>query len=201
MLTYSRRCTDNHLASRRRNGEIPDNGTAIVRDRRVDRTQSALLNAFREIFFRQGYDRVTVGEIVRRAGVGRSTFYEHFECKDDLLRASATPLLSLLADGATSKGNMEGVTMLLEHCTDYPRFTRKMLAGSTGRLLRNHLASLIEARLQRSHPQRRSSPALVAHFIAAGQLGMIEAWLSSRACSSRELAAEIVAGLASLANF
>lgn len=166
----------------------------------MDRTQSALLTAFREIFFRQGYDRVTVGEIVRRAGVGRSTFYEHFECKDDLLRTSATPLLSVLADAATFNGNMKHVTMLLEHCTDYPRFARKLIAGSTGRMLRDHLASLIEGRLQRPRPEPRSSPALVAHFLAAGQLGMIEAWLSSRACSSRELAAEIVAGLQLMAH-
>lgn len=165
----------------------------IVRDRRIDRTQAALLDAFREIFFRQGYDRVTVREIVRRAGVGRSTFYEHFDCKDELLRTSATPLLSILADAAACHGDLRRVTMVLDHCMDYPRFARKMLAGVTGRLLRDHLASLIQARLERSHSRPPVWAALAAQFIAAGQLGMIEAWLSSRACSSQELAAELVA--------
>jgi hypothetical protein len=41
-----------------------------------------------------------------------------------------------LADAATFNGNMKHVTMLLEHCTDYPRFARKLIAGSTGRILR-----------------------------------------------------------------
>ena len=34
---------------------------------------------------RKHYDRLSIGEIVRNANVGRSTFYAHYHDKDDLL--------------------------------------------------------------------------------------------------------------------
>ncbi|MDQ4138682.1 MAG: TetR/AcrR family transcriptional regulator, partial [Actinomycetota bacterium] len=38
-----------------------------------------------ELFLEQGYDRTTVDDIARRAGVGRATFFNYFPSKPDLL--------------------------------------------------------------------------------------------------------------------
>ena len=52
-------------------------------DRRIQRTRSALLQAFVSLLLEpRRYDQIKVGDIVERANVGRSTFYEHFRNKD-----------------------------------------------------------------------------------------------------------------------
>ena len=63
-------------------------------DRRVERTRVAILGAFRDLVLTRGYDPISVRDIVDAAGVGRSTFYEHFDDKDDLFQQSLRPLLS-----------------------------------------------------------------------------------------------------------
>ena len=45
---------------------------------RKAQTKEALLTAFRDLFFERGYEAIRVGDIIARAGVGRSTFYEHY---------------------------------------------------------------------------------------------------------------------------
>ena len=61
-------------------------------DRRVERTREALLRALRDLLFERGYDGFVVRDIVERANVGRSTFYEHFEGKDEIFsRKPRTP--------------------------------------------------------------------------------------------------------------
>lgn len=54
-------------------------------DRRVRRTQKALHEALIALLLEKNYDDLTVQEILDRANVGRSTFYTHFDDKDQLL--------------------------------------------------------------------------------------------------------------------
>lgn len=52
---------------------------------RVARTQQALVESLLELIVEKGYDRTTVEDVLRRADVGRTAFYDHFENKQDLL--------------------------------------------------------------------------------------------------------------------
>lgn len=52
-----------------------------------DRTRTALLTAARELFTTQGYANTTTEEIVRRAGVTKSTIYYYFADKASLFQA------------------------------------------------------------------------------------------------------------------
>jgi AcrR family transcriptional regulator len=54
-------------------------------DRRVRRTRKALQEALIGLILEKGFDSVTVEEITDRADLGRTTFYLHFEDKEDLL--------------------------------------------------------------------------------------------------------------------
>jgi AcrR family transcriptional regulator len=55
-----------------------------IPDRRVKKTLQLLQNALIELIPEKGYDAVTIQEILDRADVGRSTFYAHFENKDEV---------------------------------------------------------------------------------------------------------------------
>ena len=55
-------------------------------DRRQKKTRNAIFDAFIQLLGEGDYGKITVGEIISRADVGRATFYAHFETKEFLLR-------------------------------------------------------------------------------------------------------------------
>ncbi|KAF5045771.1 hypothetical protein DSECCO2_477780 [anaerobic digester metagenome] len=63
-------------------------------DRRQKKTRDAVFKAFNTLLSSKSYNRITIQEIIDEANIGRSTFYSHFETKDDLLREMCTDLFS-----------------------------------------------------------------------------------------------------------
>ena len=63
-------------------------------DRRQLKTQQAIRQAFFELMKRKTYSKITVQDILDEANVGRSTFYEHFRTKEELLHAICADILS-----------------------------------------------------------------------------------------------------------
>lgn len=55
-------------------------------DRRRRKTREAVFRAFTELLSEKNVNRITVGDIIERADIGRATFYAHFETKDYLIR-------------------------------------------------------------------------------------------------------------------
>jgi AcrR family transcriptional regulator len=56
-------------------------------DRRVQKTRKLLQDALIELVAEKGYESVSIQEILDKANVGRSTFYAHFQDKDQLLHS------------------------------------------------------------------------------------------------------------------
>lgn len=61
-------------------------------DRRQKKTRKAIYAAFTEILKEESYSKITVQQIIERADIGRTTFYSHFETKDELLNAFCTDI-------------------------------------------------------------------------------------------------------------
>src|SRR5687768_2926953 len=53
-------------------------------DHRVQRTHELLQKALIELISENGYEAITIQDIVDRANVGRTTFYLHYNSKDEL---------------------------------------------------------------------------------------------------------------------
>ncbi len=53
--------------------------------RRSAQTRGALLDAAKRLFADHGYARISHADIAAEADIGRTTFYEHFSSKEDLL--------------------------------------------------------------------------------------------------------------------
>ncbi len=54
-------------------------------DRRVQKSQEAIKNAFIELMSEKNFDQITIQDISDRANVGRRTIYDHYMDKFDLL--------------------------------------------------------------------------------------------------------------------
>ncbi|HEY2468554.1 MAG TPA: TetR/AcrR family transcriptional regulator [Terracidiphilus sp.] len=66
-------------------------------DERVKRTCNRLGTALLELILEKPVNEVTVKDVLDRAGVGRSTFYQHFRDKDDLLLSQLEMFLELMS--------------------------------------------------------------------------------------------------------
>jgi AcrR family transcriptional regulator len=158
-------------------------------DTKVARTRAALRQAFFQLLLARHYEDVKVSDIAQRAGVGRSTFYEHFRSKDDLLLASLRHLLEVVAQCASDQADPARLQLVLEHFWQNRRLARVTLGGPSRPRIARLLAELIEDRL----PEQRSAPAatrrVVARQLAEGMLGLLVAWLTGElSCDARVVA-------------
>jgi AcrR family transcriptional regulator len=171
---------------------VPPGQTVEIVRSRAQPAKAAVLRAFAELVGTKQYDEITVGEIIGRAGVSRSTFYEHFSGKADLLTRSITGPFKVLADGILSAAQSK-LLPLLEHFWSNRAFARGVLLGSVRQRVATVLVLEIENRLKRdatgSRAMYRLPRRLMAWQLAETMLGLITAWLTGEArCSPSELA-------------
>jgi AcrR family transcriptional regulator len=157
-------------------------------DARIERTRAAVAGAFVSLFFERPYDRITVGAIVARAKVGRSTFYEHFVDKEDVLAATIRrPFLALAA--CAEREALPAVVGALEHFAQNGNQARMVFAGESRRAIGRVLASMIEERLVTKGAAERKVAAIA---IAEAQLGVIGAWLRGETGASAAETARVI---------
>ncbi len=157
-----------------------------IEDRRTARTRRAINSAFVSLVLERRYDTIRIGDIIAKADVGRSTFYEHFRSKDDLLRQSMEGLLAMVADVASPAPDEAKLAFAVSHFWENRRLARIVLAPPTGTMVRRLLERLIEERLV-------DDPALArarAIQIAAAQLALLEAWIKGELTASEALMAD-----------
>jgi AcrR family transcriptional regulator len=162
-------------------------------DRRTERTRRHLFDAFRDLLFERGYARTTVRDIIERADVGRSTFYEHFESKDALLEQSITPLFEVLAQCAERGPRPPHLLGVVEHFWQQRRLGRIVFTGKPRRVLAGLLAELIEERLRARAARNGVTPLvplrMAATQLAQAQLELLAAWFPSNpTCAAGALA-------------
>jgi AcrR family transcriptional regulator len=143
-----------------------------------------LIEAFDGLVVTSRYREIRVRDILERANVGRSTFYEHYRNKDEVLRTSLAPLLSTFAELVDGGSDVDRLTHVLAHFFENRRLARDLLRDAAARQVARVLRELIETRL-RSLAATRSSASipirLVASQVAGAQLGVVQAWLAEEA--------------------
>lgn len=155
-------------------------------DRRIRRTRHALIEAFDAIVLSGRRGRIGVLEVVKRAGVGRSTFYDHYSGAEALHLDALKRPLSILADAAAGVPDPAKLTRLLEHFWEFRQRARDSFNSATERML----SEMVRERLA-------DIPLAIPHTIAARQLAAsaltpVTAWIRAEAwCPAPELAEAI----------
>ena len=164
--------------------------TRAEHDRRVERTRASLKSAFTQLVFARGFETVKVRDVIAAAGVGRSTFYEHFRSKEDILAACMAQFLTEFADAALSDHRPPRLEAALDHLWSNRRLTDAIFTGAAGAVLARTLTAMIEHRLAARGEATVIPPRLIAISICEAQLGLVVAWLRGRAFASPQALSE-----------
>jgi len=168
--------------------------TAAKPDRRTARTRQALMSAFVSEVLSRSYEEISVEDIVKRADIGRSTFYMHYKSKDDLLRESiARPsaILSVIVGGDVT------VEMLVPQLV---HFHQQRIRGACffrdpiRRIWVGRLAEMMEPRLAKLARLTQARPhlplPLTALQLAEAQIALIASWLLEKPALKADSVAE-----------
>jgi len=160
-------------------------------DRRSQRTRRLLHQAISSLMQEKRYDSITVQDIIDRADVGRSTFYAHFQDKEDLVNSNLEEILGHLsrplADNALDNQQIMPTLALFEHMLEGQHFFEEMRGGRGLDLLLEkaqvYWSKRVETHLQSLLPQGQTPAAplsLVAAYLSGALATFLKWWLDNR---------------------
>jgi AcrR family transcriptional regulator len=163
-------------------------------DRRVERTRQRLREALLSLIVEQGYEKVTVKDILDRAEIGRATFYEHFRSKEDLLGSGIEQLRAHLlkewkSGSEAGRGPVErlGFTLaLFQHVDSHRRLYKAIVGRESGviveRKMRRMLADLVREDLKsrKSAGQNTVSKDLAVQYVVGALWSVLTWWMDYR---------------------
>jgi len=161
-------------------------------DRRVARTRAALHRALLSLIATKGYEAVTVGDICKRANVGRSTFYDHYTNKDNLMRGGLGNLRGMLlkknsrtppSKNAGNRGLAFSLPML-EHARAHAHLHRMLLGNRGGAIaldtIRNILSEAVRSELVASSGRGSTDGVpreLIVQYLVGAYMAVVSWWL------------------------
>ena len=165
-------------------------------DRRVQRTRQLLNRALMELVVEKGYEAVTVQDIIDRANIGRSTFYAHYQDKEDLLLSGIDEVVHSLIWGGEAVSNdeqKEGTTprilsteIIFQHAKEEFQL-HKAIFGGRGmdvmhKEIQKHLCSHIEEQINKLLLDGKSPPvalSVISNYLAGALLTLLVWWLEN----------------------
>lgn len=156
---------------------------------RVKGVRSSIIDAFNQLVLSRGQLKPRVADVIDKAGVARSTFYEHFDGRDALLLSALRAPFAVIADAAATGDGGESLIAILDHFRENRRGACELLTGLLGPRVARVLAELIGDRVDLDP--------LDALHLADIQIGFIRLWLTNETPYAAEtLAAKMIASAA-----
>lgn len=161
--------------------------TAPKVDRRVIRTRDRLGDALVALLVEKPFDDITVQEVLDRAQVSRSTFYEHYRDKNDLFLSDVDDFFEGMA-GLIERQNDQServapVAEFFAHVSEVQDFYSSLIESGrvhdVTELGTAHFARAIERRLQgqaRATSLDKETRAALAHAFAGALFSLLSWW-------------------------
>jgi AcrR family transcriptional regulator len=110
----------------------------------VARTREKLEETLLALLCEEGYERTSVRALVRRAEVGKSTFYEHFDDKDAVLESRLARLGRALRTASVETNlRFAFVEPLLEHVNAHQKLGARLRRSSAGALVLSRFKQVV----------------------------------------------------------
>jgi AcrR family transcriptional regulator len=165
-------------------------------DRRVQRTRQLLNDALMALIVEQSYDSITVQNIIDRANLGRSTFYAHYQDKDDLLLSGMEEVVhsliwgvenSPVEDEGTREGRQIISTLPIFRHAQEKYHLHKAIVGGRGidviiKTIQNHVSGHIQEQIElllRDGHTPSVPPLVMANYLAGTLLTLLTWWLDN----------------------
>ncbi len=166
-------------------------------DRRQQKTRAAIFAAFRSLLAQKSYGKITVQDIIDRANVGRTTFYAHFEAKDDLLKALCEELFGHIVSSALDCTHTHGLYSenpapesvfchLLQHLQEDENNILELLSCESSELFmryfKDSLNELVKEQVMPLHRENGSpvSQDFLVNHISGSFVEMVQWWIKDR---------------------
>jgi AcrR family transcriptional regulator len=116
-------------------------------DRRVQRTRRSLRDALISLLVEHGWDGINIQNLCERADVGRSTFYIHFQNKEELLVSGFNDLRAGLRAQAVAEkngaSNLPFVRGLIEHVYEQRALFRAIIGRRSGHVVQKRFREMV----------------------------------------------------------
>ena len=161
-------------------------------DRRVQRSKQFMYSALMNLVAEKPFEKITVQDILDRANVGRTTFYAHFQSKEDLFLSSHEQIINAISRSFFT----EDGSLRVEPSTELIAFlqlsqgSRDMYYYLTGgsdrgdvlRLLKERIATQLEAQLHTLFREEESTIpfTVLAQHIASSLVSLSSWWMEKR---------------------
>lgn len=157
---------------------------------RPDDTRTAIIDAFNRMVLQTRRARPPIAQLLKEAGVARSTLYSHFDDRDSLLLEAMRGPLSVIADAVVGKCDHERLVGLLNHLWDQRRGASDILTSQLALRVTRTLADLM---VERDSTIDRDD----ALRIADSQLGFVRLWIrGDTPASASKIALKMIASAA-----
>jgi AcrR family transcriptional regulator len=167
-------------------------------DRRVQKSQEAIKNAFIELMSEKSFDHITIQDISDRANVGRRTIYDHYMDKFDLLDKLIEEHINELRKLCESSLEMsfsEGNLIWFEYFERNYSFFSTMLGSKGGPIFRSHFLEFVIEELEGEVDETEGknqglSKDLILKFFGAAIVEIVEAWITNGLSEPTQVVAE-----------
>jgi AcrR family transcriptional regulator len=165
-------------------------------DRRIQRTQQLLRTALMSLIQEKGFEPLSVQDIIDRANVGRTTFYAHFDSKDDLLASGIEELSASLRErqrqalmtATRPEDRLFAFShALFVHANEHRTVFRAMVGKRSGaviqQLVHKMLVDLVRDEVKVMVPAQEAAETAMeamAQFIGGGLFGLLLWWSSGK---------------------
>ncbi|MBO1510321.1 TetR/AcrR family transcriptional regulator [Metabacillus bambusae] len=169
-------------------------------DRRVQKSQEAIKNAFIELLSENSFDHITIQDISDRANVGRRTIYDHYMDKYDLLEKLIEEHineLKKLCESASELDFVEGNLIWFEYFEHNYSFFSTILASKGAPAFRNHFLEFVIEELEgevdvTEGKNQGLSKDLILKFFGAAIVEIVIAWITNGLSEPTQVVAEQV---------
>ncbi|WP_138493554.1 TetR/AcrR family transcriptional regulator [Paenibacillus pinistramenti] len=169
-------------------------------DRRVQKSQQAIKNAFIALLSEKNLDQITIQDISDRANVGRRTIYDHYVDKYDLLDKlieEHIQELRKLCEAAADLTFAEGNLMWFKYFERHASFFSTLLSSKGAPVFRQQLLEFVIEELEGEMDVSQGinqglSRELTLRFFGAAIVEIVAAWLTKGLTEPTEVIAEQV---------